>query len=303
MLENIPLKGPLKEISRRYNLLGKKQKILIWLLVFAVLINLYINEIFMPRFKQLSIFKNKSEELANHIFTVKAAMPSLEGDKTQVSELKRTNKQFHKELDGLEKELPKSYRTPQLLGELAAQASGLKIEFDYIKPLAASEAMEKEYSRIDIELQFSSPYYDFLGYLNKLENLSSYLNIQEIIIEEMKESNFRGETTVTLIISALLNKEQAFLKNLNKEEKTPVLEDFFKRNLFVPESTDVKGYVKESKYVLSGITFSGEKSTAIINGEIYKIGDTLDNKGVIEQILLNMVIIKYGYASEVLILE
>lgn len=302
MLANVPLQNFFKEVSLRYNRLGKRQKILIWLLIFSLLVNLYINKIFMPRLRQLSFFKNKSEELNNRIFAIKAEMPSIEEEKTQLQTLRDKNKQLCGELNSLENKLPESYRTPQLLGELASQASEWKIEFAYIKPLETSDVMEKEYALLYIEMQLNAPYYDFLGYLNKLENLSAYLNIQDIVIEETKETGFFGEISVTLVISTLLNKEVAFLRNMGKKEGIS-LEEFFKRNLFIPESLEMKSYVKESKYVLGGITFSGKNSTAIINGEIYKIGDILDNKGVIEQILPNMVIIKYGQASEALVLE
>lgn len=295
-----------KKIKTRFSGLQKRQKILISLLIFTILFSFYFNKLLKPQLKQLSHLKSELAELNQQISNLKAEIPDVEKEKAGLEELKKKNKQLQERLISLEKELPESYRIPQLLGELAKQAQGLQIDFSYIKPKATSGALEDEYTRFDIEMQFNAPYRDFRSYLGQLEHLSSYLNITDIVVEETKEGNFAGETIATVVLSTLLNKGLPSLGVLAPESKEETLlakDTSGERNPFVPSSKAVSKYSRRSKYVLSGITFAGAKSTVIINNEVYRVGDLLEKKYPIKQILPNMVIISHGKQTEILMLE
>jgi len=294
-----------KKIKARFSRLQKKQKILVSLLIFTILLSLYFNKLLKPQLKRLSRLNSELTELHRQISNLNAQMPDIEKERAGLEELKRKNKQLKESLVSLEKELPESYRIPQLLGELAKQTQGLAIDFSYIKPKATSGALEDEYTRLDIEMQFNAPYRDFRSYLVQLEHLSSYLNITDIVVEETKEGSFAGEATATMVLSTLLNKGLPSLGILAPESKEEILlaKDTLERNPFLPSSKEVSKYSRRSKYVLSGIAFAGSKSTAIINNEVYKVGDLLEKKYPIKQILPNMVIISHGKQTEILMLE
>ena len=296
-----------KKIKTRFSHLPRRQKILISLFILAILFNLYFNKIFKPQFKQLSRLKSELAELNQRILNLKAEIPDVEKEKATLEELKRKNKQLQERLVSLEKELPESYRIPQLLGELAKQTQGLSIDFSYIKPKATTSTPQEEYARLDIEMQFDVPYQDLRSYLGQLERLSAYLNITDIVIEQMKEGSFASETIVTLVLSTLLSKGPTPLRVLAPESKEGLFlakEDVsLERNPFVPSSKAVSKYSRRPKYILSGITFAGTKSTAIIDNEVYRVGDLLEKKYPIKQILPNMVIIIHGRQTEILMLE
>jgi len=306
MAINQTIRELFKKIKTRFSRLQKRQKILVSLLIFIILFSLYFNKLLKPQLKQLSRLNSELAELNHQISNLNAQMPDIEKERTDLEELKRKNKQLKERLASLEKELPESYRIPQLLGELAKQTQGLEIDFSYIKPKATSGALEDEYTRFDIEMQFNAPYRDFRSYLGQLEHLSSYLNITDIVVEEMKEGSFAGETTATMVLSTLLNKGLPFLGVLTPESKEETLlakDTSLERNPFLPHSLEVSKYSRRSKYVLSGIAFAGSKSTAIINNEVYRVGDLLEKKYPIKQILPNMVIISHGKQAEILMLE
>ncbi len=138
-----------------------------------------------------------------------------------------------------------------------------------------------------------------------MEQLSAYLNVTDIVIEEMKESGFSGDTAVTLVLSTLLRKDADYslAKEQGQKKETASNGSSSDQNPFLPQRDKTKEGSKRSKYVLIGITYSGPNSTAIINNEIYRVGDQIEGKWVIKQILPNMVIVKYGRANEVLTLE
>lgn len=296
-----------KKLKTLLSRLPRRQKILISLLVLALLFSSYFNKLLKPQLKQLFRLKSELAELNQRILSLKAEIPDVEKERVTLEELKRKNKQLRERLTSLEKELPESYRIPQLLGELAKQAQGLALDFSYIKPKATSSVLEDEYARLDIEMQFNAPYLDFRSYLGQLERLSAYLNITDIVIEQMKEGSFASETTVTLVLSTLLNKGSRPSRVLAPESKEEIFlakeDTSLERNPFVPTSKTVSKYSRRPKYILSGITFAGSKSTAIINNEIYRVGDLLEKKYPIKQILPNMVIISHGRQTEILMLE
>lgn len=294
-----------KKIKTAFSRLERRQKILILFFVFALFFSFSFNKLLKPQFKQLVRLKSELAEAERKATGLKMEMPDVAVEKVFLERLKAQSRQLQKYLVGLEKELPQSYHIAQLLGEFAKQAQGAEIDFSYIKPKSSSAALEDEYARLDIEMQLNAPYYDFYGYLGQLERLSAYLNINDIVIEEMKESDFAGKTLVTLILSTLLKKGLLVSESARseiKEEALLIKDTPLERNPFLPASKGVKPS-RKSKYVLSGITFAAEKSSAIINNEVYRIGDLLDKKYPVKQILPNMVIISCGRQTEILMLE
>lgn len=292
----------LKNIKVRFDRLQPRQKALVSLLIFAFCFSLYFNKLLRPQIKQLSSLSSEMAGLNRQLANLKIKMPSLEKERAGLIEMRKKQRQYQEKLAQLEKELPGFYRIPELLGNLAKQAQDLEIDFYYIKPKTSAAVTEGEYWRLDIEMQFSAPYADFQSYLTKLERISAYLNVTDVVIESQKESNFAGEAIVTMVLSTLLRRDSEQAVFAQKEKKEEPKKEESGRNLFVP-SSELARHAQKSKYVLSGITSLGENSTAIINDEVYKEGDLLENKYPIKQILPNMVVIKHGGQTEVLMLE
>ncbi len=298
-----------KRIGLYINRLERRQRFLLFCLILTLLFSLYFNKLLKPQIVELRHLKLECSRLDREILDLKMQIPSLDKERLLLREAQEKNKQLNAKIMDLEKELPESYGISKLLGELAKQAGGYNIDFSYIKPKSIStrESKVQEYAHLDIEMQFSAPYYDLRDYLAKLEQLSAFLNTTDIVIEKMREGGFAGETTVTLLLSTLLSRETQGLVSVQPlltEESTQKRESvFLERIPFLPDSRRIKEHFKNTKYTLSGITFAGLDSTAIIDNELYRVGDSLDGKWVIKQILPNMVIIKRGRQTETLILE
>ena len=297
-----------KRIGLYINRLEKRQKFLLSFLILTLLFSLYFNKLLKPQMLKLRHLKLEYSQLEKQVLNLKMQIPSLDKERLLLQDAQKRNKQLQEELTGLEKEVSGSYSITKLLGELARQAGDYNIDFLYIKLKSISKPeMDEEYARLDIEMQFNASYYDFRDYLMRLEGLSVFLNISDIVIEEIKDKGFVGETTVTLLLSTLLSKDAPALvsgqplfvkENVQKKEG-----GFLERIPFLPDSSWIKKYFKSTKYTLSGITFADSNSTAIINNELYRVGDVLDGKWVIKKILPNMVIISKGRQTETLVLE
>ena len=290
------------KIKKRINALDKRQKLILALLVFALFFNFYVNKLVKPKFVKMRQLRAEAIRLDSQVDKLKAQIPDLAKEKLLLDEAFRDNRKLKERLTGLEKQLPVYSRIPQLLGVLVKEAQDYEVDLISVKPKGTKA--DQQYSRLDIEMQFNTTYYSLTNYLARLESLSQFLSTTDLVLEEPKEQFFEGGITTTMVLSTILSPSPSMPGNLT-QEPAPLAEVKpidVERNPFTPQE-NVSGYVKKSKYNLSGITYAGESSTAIINNKVYRIGDYLDKKRLIKQILNNMVIIYNGHSTEVLMLQ
>jgi Tfp pilus assembly protein PilO len=290
------------------NKLDKRQRVLLMFLVVTLTGSVFFNRILKPQLVEVRRVRNELGQLDRKIMALKAQMPAIEKEKIKLDEARINNKKLKETLQSLEKELPESYQISRLLGELARQAGSSGVDFAYIKPKSLVKAQDnEEYSQLDIEMQFNAPYYDFKDYLGRLERLSVFLSVTDIVAEEIKEAAGQGDVTVTMVLSTLLNRQHSgayTYRNLTEVQKElPLTEDGEERLPFVPTSAEAGRYLANKKFVLSGITYSKSNPTAIINNQMYRVGDTLNDDWKVKQILRDMVIITRGRQAETLTIE
>ena len=233
----------------------------------------------------------------NRIVKLKSQIPDIQKEKEALNAAKRSLNFLKTQLASLELQLPTYGRIPQLLGELMRQSSGYSIDFISIRP---KKDKKKEYPELIIEMKFNSHYSDFANYLNRLESLSQFLRTTDIAMEEMKDG-FRGTLDVTLTLATLLSEEEEPQKE-DVEEPEFARPFTIRRSPFTSEFRPDQERAKEGEFQLSGIVPSGKQPTAIINDEVYRVGDIIGDKKV-KQILPNMVILTDGRESTVLTLE
>jgi len=187
---------------------------------------------------------------------------------------------------------------PHLLGDLVAYAQGYIIDFNSIKPKTKKD--KQLYTSLDIEMKFNAHFSNFINYVRRLENISQFIKTSSITMEEMKDG-FNTDSDITLVLSTLLSDA-----TLNKTTKDIQGADFpesleIERN---PFTSEIKPRLDKEKkdYVLSGTTVRGDKSTCIINDEVYLLGDSI-GRYTIKQIVPNMVVLFDGMTQKTLLLE
>ena len=292
----------LDKAKKRFNALDKRQKAILALLAFALFFNFYVNKLVKPEFIKMRRLRAEAMRLDSQVDKLKAQIPDLAKEKLLLDQSLRDNRKLKDKLALLEKQLPVYSRIPQLLGVLVKEAQDYEVDLISIKPKGTKP--DQQYSRLDIEMQFNTTYYSLTNYLARLESLSQFLSTTDLVLEEPKDAFFESGITTTMVLSTILSPSPPTPGNLTQEPAplTQVQTIDVERNPFSPQE-NVAGYVKKSKYNLSGITFAGENSTAIINNRVYRIGEYLDKKRMIKQILNNMVIIYNGHSTEVLMLQ
>ncbi len=290
------------KIKRRINALDKRQKTILALLVFALFFNVYVNKLVKPEFVKMRRLRADAIRLDGQVDKLRAQIPDLDKEKVLLDQALRENRKLKDRLQALEKQLPVYSRIPQLLGVLVKEAQDYEVDLISVKPKGTKS--DQQYSRLDIEMQFNTTYYSLTNYLARLESLSQFLSATELVIEEPKDAFFEGGITTSLVLSTILSPAPPSPGNLTQEpaplkEVAPISVE---RDPFAPKET-IAGYTKKSKYSLSGITYSGDNSTAIINGNVYRTGDYIDKKRRVKQILSNMVVVDNGHGTEILMLN
>jgi|GEM_PF-1390721 len=286
------------KITKQFNRLQRRQRTLVLFLTAVILFSFYYNAVYKPQSSSLARVKSELANVNNRLLKLKSQIPDIQKEKEALGAAKRNLDSLKAQLSSLELQLPTTGRIPQLLGELVRQAQGLPIDFVSIRPKTSKE--KKEYAELIIEMKFNSTYSDFANYLNRLESLSQFLKATDVAMEEMKDG-FQGQSDVTLTLVTLLGEAGAVKP---EEEKAPQFAAplSIERNPFLSKFRPAREGEKKVEFQLSGIIASAKVPTAIINDEVYKVGDIIGNKKV-KQILPNMVILTDGRESTVLTLE
>ena len=291
------IKEAVEAIKKQFNRLEKRQRTQVLFLVAAILLSFYYNAVYKPQSNALRKVSSELQAVNNRLTKLKSQMPDIQKEKEALDAAKKNLASLKAQLSSLELQLPTAGRIPQLLGELVRQAQGYSVDFVSIRPKTSRE--KKEYAELIIEMKFNANYSDFANYLNRLESLSQFLRATDITMEEMKDG-FQGESDITLTLATLLGEAEAVKPEEIKE--TALLAPFkVERNPFTSKLRPDTGKQRD-EFRLSGIIATGKQPTAIINDEVYRVGDVLGNKKV-KQILPNMVILTDGRESTVLTLE
>ncbi len=285
-----------------FNKFKKHQKTLFAFLIGIIVFNFYFNIFHKSKAIQLYRLKLEIRTIDNQIKELKAQMPNADKERWFLKGILDEHRKLETEVDVLRAQLFSRQGIPQFLGELARQAKGLDIDFISIKTEQFSsqqtevkQEAEKEYTYLDIELNFDSDYFGLVNYLNRLESLSPFLIVRQAAVKQNEKKDFQNNMNLflSILIDESLRSEYLRKKGETKEVSADFIAQIsFERDPFRSDFKTLKRVQQRSsgEYALEGITLKGEQSTAIINGEVYSIGDTLEDLRV-SKILPNMVVL------------
>lgn len=287
---NMTSLNDLKEkLVKQFSQLDRRQKLLRLFLILAVCFAIYYNLIYKTQAVALRKSKSQLSELNRNLAKLNAQFPNVDIETRKLEKARKSFEALKSQLASVEQELPTESTVPQLLDGLVRQAQGYSIDFTSIRPKPVKE--KREYFEQDIEIKFNTTYADFANYINRLESPSKFLRATSIMMENIKGA-FSGGIDVTLTLTTLLGGETTAAKEI-KEELAPVAALDIERSPFVSEYLPSVPGAKNEAYRLTGIVASGSQPTAIINDDVYKIGDVIDNK-VVSKILSDMVVLSHG---------
>ena len=250
-----------------FNKLKPKEKFLVVGLVVAIAISAYFNIIYKPLSRSIFRYKFQTKKAQSRLTGLQEKLPQLDKQRQNIHFLSSECQRMLDEIGQIESTLPSKRSVSDLLTELVGLGKDLKMG-------SVRQKLEEgaEYSSIYIELKFNAPYINTINYLKKVESISPFLLIKELDITEEKTKHSMGGPTARLILSSLLG-EISTAEMIRAAESKPLA---ISRNIFVSKAKPVVR-TKKIDLKLEGITFNSKSPTAIVNGEVVRIGAEIDN--------------------------
>ncbi len=294
----------IKNQGSYFNQMEPRTKILFFLLTAAVIFSASFKFFYKPQRAAANQLKHELSVLENKARALKAQIPDIASEEKLLEKERIAFNILKDDLRATEADLLTQDSIPGLLKGLLAQAGAQNIDFKLIKPIKESkpveEASQGAYERLNIELQFSALYSNLANYARQLEEGYPFVKTKSLIIEKKDMQN--APIDITMYLSTLLMAGSAGEPRNVQRPILNVAPLAMKRDPFISASF-VEAVVKEKKeYILSGIISKGKQPTAIIDNEVYKVGDRIDSSQI-QRITANQVILKDGDETVVLTIK
>jgi len=279
--------------AKGFKKMGTKKKNIIIGLAIAIVFNLYIQVIHKPLSGRIRKYRFQIEKSESRLSRLRKEFPQVNEERRNINALDTECERLLEEIAGMGKNLPSKKDASQLLGVLTKQAKDIKL-ISVRQKLDSGE----EYSRIFFELRFNSPYKNTINYISKLESISPFLVIEELSISEPKGKRKEGGMSTRLLLSTLLGEIPA-TESIKAKETAGAIE--VARDIFISKAKPAS-IVRKVELKLDGITYDPRTPTAIINGEVARIGSEVGNFTV-KEIRYDMVILTDGVEDHILSIE
>ncbi|MBN1871590.1 MAG: type 4a pilus biogenesis protein PilO [Candidatus Omnitrophica bacterium] len=254
--------------------MNKRERLLLVLFISAILILVGYRFAFMPMAKDIANYKSQIGKLTVRLDGLKVKFPPIEEMRENIRSLREDSEKMLTEIGSMERQLPSKQHASQLVGELTRLASDIELTAIQQK-IDTGDA----YSRIFVELKIAAPYIKVISYLQRIESISPFIKIEELDISGMKKEFKSGEEESKLVVSALLG-EMPFIEQLKGNEESGEPPEVG-RDIFMSTTATVPS-LGEKKLVVEGITTGPKGSTAIVNGNVLKVGSSIEGLNVIE---------------------
>jgi len=280
-----------------YRSLKQRERYLYILSAMALSALLYFSLFIIPVTKHIKEYKKEIADLGDKQKIILSQLPDVEKTKLEIAEQERVIKTMKLKAENIQSKLLGASQVPKLLMQLVQSAQGMPIDFQSVKQ--KTESPDKDgVSRLYIDLKFEASYENAVNYIKKIEEVSTYVKIDEIDLAQSKVDP-RNLVSVSLKLNAIL----ALSADAQGEFSYSVAKDAATNKVIVQRSPLTPkisvGQVKKDLPRLSGITFRNQPlgSSAILNDNVVKVGDEVAGYKV-ESILPDSVMVNDGIESK-----
>lgn len=208
--------------------------------------------------------------LRQQVTAAKALQPDIARQRQEIDAQTQINQRLEQELKTMERALIAEDDLGRLLGELTRQTEGLQITLDAVKQHVAHDGDD---ARVAVDIVMTGSFEDLVTYVRRVEHLSAYLRVGRLDVARAKDESKEIEGRMTL---ASLLRQSGGPGGLPEMPAKPLERVALSRNPFASQArvpTDTK--LKDVK--VTGITWRGEASTAIVNDSVVRVGDQIDH--------------------------
>lgn len=242
-------------------------------------LHFYIQLVYKPLREELSDLNSRRAELESEL-------PVYEGEAEEVSRLEKVYQERFQQMSkleetvqGLEQKLPSRKQMASLLDQLTEEFDPRGTDFISVKPTIRKAEGKELFDLMEIETQFYADYDRAIEYLQKLEGAKLFLEVDKLEMKLDQEES--AKPMVAIRFATFLGTQSAFAAEEDKaEEGKEEPKEVVKppsASPFHPASKPFDNRLP-GDHRLSMVIWKGGKPTALIDGQIMKPGQVLENK-------------------------
>ncbi|MBI4431429.1 MAG: type 4a pilus biogenesis protein PilO [Candidatus Omnitrophica bacterium] len=293
---NIGLKFPLgsvKEKIRSYAapypwvtefIFGRQGKIAFLASAAFVIIGIGYGQFYGPMSSKLERVQKRLEQTAKKITDLKNAFPDVVKEQKMLEEKDKSLENIRERLRQEEKRLPMRTELDQVLAQITNASGGPSVSIVSVKPAGEKKKTPGKKSAEEVsfypvetfEVELLSRFWDLLGYLSRLEQVSPYFSFPLLMVDAVKTKT--AYPLIRLHVATLL-REDAIAGDRTQEifdrEIEPLKRQIEEKDPFGTAAKALDSDTANQKFRLSGIIWRGGEKVAIINNEALREGDHL----------------------------
>lgn len=184
----------------------------------------------------------------------------------KINEIESGLEKLKREVLAMEQNLPDQQALNDFLNELISRAKSWQL-------VSAKQKVDIKHGapRFYLEVRFLGTFEDMINYIARIETISPFLAVESVNISESRGKEDSQGTVVSVTVSTLIGDRPGFqAKASDPEKKITLARDIFR---YRPRP----GADAQIALKVQGITFFGDRSTAVINGSVVRIGEEINS--------------------------
>lgn len=266
------------------------EKLLLILIAAALIWAGYDRKFHRPNLYRIKHLHSQIREVRNKTLELQGQIsPAYLRLEKNLENIKQDRIALEEELDSIYSEMAKKNQMSELLKYLTAKDFSLNnSEFIFVK--AKQTEKKKFYQKLPLKVSLTGNYNQIITYLKRLEHLSRLTKVTDLQVQA--DPDLLPTLNVLLsLVTFLQNPDEkrpsAFEQRLAKVD----LKSLRQTKWTDPFTASIPAYLRAEKgaklpqikdLTLSGIIWSGEAPSAIINGNAIKVGDDVEGLDVLE---------------------
>jgi type IV pilus assembly protein PilO len=176
------------ELLERMSKLPRTQRLGIIVLVYLALGAVFWFALYSPKQKTITVLESQQQELETKVAVVKKRAENRE-------EFERELEDLTLQLRQALRQLPDDREIPDLLSRISTIARRIGLEIHRFLP--KNEIVHEYHAEVPVELELKGSYHEVAMFFDRLSKLSRIVYVQDITMEEPKESSGKVIVTVT----------------------------------------------------------------------------------------------------------
>ena len=229
--------------------------------------------------------------LDNDLLRLEAERPDLQARQAHLEEMRQQIARLFQELEQLEEGLLNRQDLDVLLEQVVAKRARLKVQINAVKPLKDEPRKSAEknrdaaeagfYKRLFVQIDSYAAFDDLIAYVKALEAQGPYQRVRGVVVK-IEGQDLAWPRALIMVETLLANTpEQVATRHREVFGAMEQLATRQSKDPFMAREKPKEEQIIAAGLELTGVFGTGNALTALINGNPYKIGETIQDKRIV----------------------